>query len=131
MDLQAVGMLFKRGSTISAAEGGCQAEVGGEGNILRSRWWAVLTRVPTVACSMAAAGFAACMGAPPETVLQVSSPKRSRRRSHPRPTPPGSGDRDRTQPRADVRSDRWTGSSSMHCESRTRTVAPLSLCPRG
>ncbi|KAF5316510.1 hypothetical protein D9619_006168 [Psilocybe cf. subviscida] len=39
----AVGMLFKRGSTISAAEGGCQAEVG-------------------VACSMAAAGFAACMG---------------------------------------------------------------------
>ncbi len=26
---QAVGMLFKRGSTISAAEGGCQAEVGG------------------------------------------------------------------------------------------------------
>ncbi|KAG1769496.1 serine dehydratase alpha chain-domain-containing protein [Suillus placidus] len=38
----AVGMLFKRGSTISAAEGGCQAEVG-------------------VACSMASAGFAACM----------------------------------------------------------------------
>ena len=26
---------------------------------------------PIVACSMAAAGFAACMGAPPETVLQV------------------------------------------------------------
>ena len=25
-------MLFKRGSTISAAEGGCQAEVGGEAN---------------------------------------------------------------------------------------------------
>jgi L-serine deaminase len=25
----AIGMLFKRGSTISAAEGGCQAEVGG------------------------------------------------------------------------------------------------------
>ena len=49
----AIGMLFKRGSTISAAEGGCQAEVG-------------------VACSMAAAGFAACMGASPETVLQVS-----------------------------------------------------------
>ncbi|KAJ3782875.1 serine dehydratase alpha chain-domain-containing protein [Lentinula aff. detonsa] len=38
----AIGMLFKRGSTISAAEGGCQAEVG-------------------VACSMAAGGFAACM----------------------------------------------------------------------
>ncbi|KZV85702.1 L-serine ammonia-lyase [Exidia glandulosa HHB12029] len=48
----AVGMLFKRGSTISAAEGGCQAEVG-------------------VACSMASAGFAACMGASPEIVLQV------------------------------------------------------------
>ena len=30
--VQAVGMLFKRGSTISAAEGGCQAEVGGEAN---------------------------------------------------------------------------------------------------
>ena len=30
--IQAVGMLFKRGSTISAAEGGCQAEVGGELN---------------------------------------------------------------------------------------------------
>jgi L-serine deaminase len=28
-NVQAVGMLFKRGSTISAAEGGCQAEVGG------------------------------------------------------------------------------------------------------
>ncbi|EMD38868.1 hypothetical protein CERSUDRAFT_92905 [Gelatoporia subvermispora B] len=50
---KAVGMLFKRGSTISAAEGGCQAEVG-------------------VACSMASAGFAACMGASPETVLQAA-----------------------------------------------------------
>ncbi|KAH8116427.1 L-serine ammonia-lyase, partial [Phellopilus nigrolimitatus] len=49
----AIGMLFKRGSTISAAEGGCQAEVG-------------------VACSMASAGFAACMGATPETVLQAA-----------------------------------------------------------
>ncbi|GAW08126.1 l-serine partial [Lentinula edodes] len=49
----AIGMLFKRGSTISAAEGGCQAEVG-------------------VACSMAAGGFAACMGASPETVLQAA-----------------------------------------------------------
>ncbi|KAF5369230.1 hypothetical protein D9757_010038 [Collybiopsis confluens] len=49
----AIGMLFKRASTISAAEGGCQAEVG-------------------VACSMAAAGFAACMGASPETVLQAA-----------------------------------------------------------
>ncbi|KAI5894971.1 L-serine ammonia-lyase [Schizophyllum commune H4-8] len=49
----AIGMLFKRGSTISAAEGGCQAEVG-------------------VACSMASAGFAACMGASPETVMQAA-----------------------------------------------------------
>ncbi|KAG8836086.1 hypothetical protein FRC17_010019 [Serendipita sp. 399] len=49
----AIGMLFKRGSTISAAEGGCQAEVG-------------------VACSMAAGAFAACMGAPPEVVLQAA-----------------------------------------------------------
>jgi Serine dehydratase alpha chain len=44
-------MLFKRGSTISAAEGGCQAEVG-------------------VACSMAAGALAACLGAPPAVVLQ-------------------------------------------------------------
>lgn len=42
-DKTAVGMLYKRGATISAAEGGCMAEVG-------------------VASSMAAAGFAACMG---------------------------------------------------------------------
>ncbi|KAF9078109.1 L-serine ammonia-lyase [Rhodocollybia butyracea] len=49
----AIGMLFKRGSTISAAEGGCQAEVG-------------------VACSMAAGGFAACMVPSPETVLQAA-----------------------------------------------------------
>ncbi|KAF8343428.1 serine dehydratase alpha chain-domain-containing protein [Amanita rubescens] len=49
----AIGMLFKRGSTISAAEGGCQAEVG-------------------VACSMASAGFAACMGASPEIILQAA-----------------------------------------------------------
>ncbi|KAJ7281745.1 L-serine ammonia-lyase [Mycena rebaudengoi] len=53
----AVGMLFKRGSTISAAEGGCQAEVGGELH------WLV---------RMASAGFAACMGASPETVLQAA-----------------------------------------------------------
>jgi L-serine deaminase len=45
----AIGSLFKRGATISAAEGGCQAEVG-------------------VACSMAAAGFAACLGGSPEVV---------------------------------------------------------------
>jgi L-serine deaminase len=66
-------MLFKRGSTISAAEGGCQAEVGGE-----EYFFCTLGSVdkdPVVACSMAAAGFAACMGAPPETVLQVSRPQ--------------------------------------------------------
>ena len=32
-------------------------------------------RTDAVACSMASAGFAACMGASPETVLQVSSLK--------------------------------------------------------
>lgn len=31
----------------------------------------VLTSFDAVACSMASAGFAACMGASPETVLQV------------------------------------------------------------
>lgn len=49
----AIGMLYKRGATISAAEGGCMAEVG-------------------VACSMAAGAFAACMGAAPETVEQAA-----------------------------------------------------------
>ncbi|RYP16634.1 hypothetical protein DL765_005025 [Monosporascus sp. GIB2] len=49
----AIGMLYKRGATISAAEGGCMAEVG-------------------VACSMAAGAFAACMGASPETVEQAA-----------------------------------------------------------
>ncbi|KAF2152796.1 serine dehydratase [Myriangium duriaei CBS 260.36] len=49
----AIGMLYKRGATISAAEGGCMAEVG-------------------VACSMAAGAFAACMGARPETVAQAA-----------------------------------------------------------
>lgn len=44
-----IGMLVRRGATISAAEGGCQAEVG-------------------VACSMAAAGFAAVLGGSPETI---------------------------------------------------------------
>lgn len=47
----AVGMLFKRGASISAAEMGCQGEVG-------------------VACSMAAAGFTAVMGG---TVEQVEN----------------------------------------------------------
>ncbi|GAM87582.1 hypothetical protein ANO11243_056090 [Dothideomycetidae sp. 11243] len=49
----AIGMLYKRGATISAAEGGCMAEVG-------------------VACSMAAGAFAACMGARPETIAQAA-----------------------------------------------------------
>ncbi|KAF3767934.1 L-serine ammonia-lyase [Cryphonectria parasitica EP155] len=49
----AIGMLYKRGATISAAEGGCMAEVG-------------------VACSMAAGAFAACMGASPETIEQAA-----------------------------------------------------------
>ncbi|KIW24549.1 L-serine ammonia-lyase [Cladophialophora immunda] len=49
----AIGMLYKRGATISAAEGGCMAEVG-------------------VACSMAAGAFAACMGASPEAVEQAA-----------------------------------------------------------
>ncbi|SCZ98556.1 BZ3500_MvSof-1268-A1-R1_Chr3-1g05462 [Microbotryum saponariae] len=49
----AVGMLYKRGATISAAEGGCMAEVG-------------------VASSMAAAGFTACMGGSPQQILQAA-----------------------------------------------------------
>ena len=49
----AIGMLYKRGATISAAEGGCMAEVG-------------------VACSMAAGAFAACMGGSPETIEQAA-----------------------------------------------------------
>ncbi|KAF5337754.1 hypothetical protein D9757_014973 [Collybiopsis confluens] len=56
----AIGMLFKRASTISAAEGGCQAEVG----VPPSE-----RHVSAVACSMAAAGFAASS---PETVLQAA-----------------------------------------------------------
>ncbi|OLY78411.1 L-serine dehydratase [Smittium mucronatum] len=47
----AIGMLYKRGASISAAEMGCQGEVG-------------------VACSMSAAGFAAVMGA---TLKQVEN----------------------------------------------------------
>ena len=49
----AIASLFKRGATISAAEGGCMAEVG-------------------VACSMAAGAYAACMGASPETIEQAA-----------------------------------------------------------
>lgn len=49
----AIGMLFKRGATLSAAEGGCMAEVG-------------------VATAMAAAGFVAVLGGSPQKVLQAS-----------------------------------------------------------
>ncbi|UZJ56993.1 hypothetical protein CBS101457_006313 [Exobasidium rhododendri] len=49
----ALAMLYKRGATISAAEGGCMAEVG-------------------VACSMAAGAFSACMGATPEIIEQAA-----------------------------------------------------------
>ncbi|KAJ3821872.1 serine dehydratase beta chain-domain-containing protein [Lentinula raphanica] len=65
----AIGMLFKRGSTISAAEGGCQAEVGGKfaNELIRTR-----CECFAVACSMAAGGFAACMVTSPETVLQAA-----------------------------------------------------------
>ena len=53
-------MLFKRGSTISAAEGGCQAEVGGK--LFRGSFRDGCSQLLLVACSMASAGFAACMG---------------------------------------------------------------------
>jgi hypothetical protein len=57
-------MLFKRGSTISAAEGGCQAEVGGECSTRCNFFFVAGDNDMTdlVACSMASAGFAACMG---------------------------------------------------------------------
>jgi L-serine dehydratase len=45
-----IGALFKRGSTISAAMGGCQAEIG-------------------VSSAMAAAGLTECLGGTPEQVL--------------------------------------------------------------
>ncbi len=45
-----IGSLFKKGSTISAAMGGCQAEIG-------------------VSSAMAAAGLAECMGGSPQQVL--------------------------------------------------------------
>ncbi|GAA6015043.1 hypothetical protein JCM11491_001638 [Sporobolomyces phaffii] len=49
----AIGMLYKRGATISAAEGGCMAEVG-------------------VSTSMAAGAFTACMGGSPAQILQAA-----------------------------------------------------------
>ncbi len=45
----AIGLLYKRNASLSAAEMGCQGEVG-------------------VACSMAAGGLAACMGGTPEQI---------------------------------------------------------------
>ncbi|GAA5824056.1 hypothetical protein JCM11251_001503 [Rhodosporidiobolus azoricus] len=49
----AIGMLYKRGATISAAEGGCMAEVG-------------------VASSMAAGAYTACLGGTPAQILQAA-----------------------------------------------------------
>lgn len=49
----AIGMLYKRGATISAAEGGCQAEIG-------------------VASSMAAGALTACMGGTPKQVCAAA-----------------------------------------------------------
>jgi L-serine dehydratase len=48
-----IGSLFKKGATISAAMGGCQAEIG-------------------VSSSMAAAGLTACQGGNPEQVLMAA-----------------------------------------------------------
>lgn len=48
-----IGSLFKKGSTISAAMGGCQAEIG-------------------VSSSMAAAGLTACQGGSPRQVLMAA-----------------------------------------------------------
>jgi len=49
----AVGLLYKRNASLSAAEMGCQGEVG-------------------VACSMAAAGLAACMGGTPSQIANAA-----------------------------------------------------------
>jgi L-serine dehydratase len=49
----AVGALFKKGATLSAAMGGCQAEIG-------------------VSSAMAAAGLAQCLGGTPERVLMAA-----------------------------------------------------------
>jgi L-serine dehydratase len=48
-----IGMLFKNGATISAAMGGCQAEIG-------------------VSSAMAAAGLTECLGGSPEQCLQAA-----------------------------------------------------------
>ena len=49
----AIGLLYKRNASLSAAEMGCQGEVG-------------------VACSMAAAGLAACMGGTPRQIANAA-----------------------------------------------------------
>jgi L-serine dehydratase len=49
----AIGLLYKRNASLSAAEMGCQGEVG-------------------VACSMAAAGLAACMGGTPAQIANAA-----------------------------------------------------------
>jgi L-serine dehydratase len=48
-----IGCIFKKGATISAAMGGCQAEIG-------------------VSSAMAAAGLAACLGASPRQALMAA-----------------------------------------------------------
>jgi L-serine dehydratase len=48
-----IGCIFKKGATISAAMGGCQAEIG-------------------VSSAMAAAGLAECLGATPRQVLMAA-----------------------------------------------------------
>ncbi|KAG9031748.1 hypothetical protein FRB95_002353 [Tulasnella sp. JGI-2019a] len=70
----AIGMLFKRGATISAAEGGCMAEVGVACAMAVRDIFPIIdvfeltikTRV------MQAAGFAATMGASPRIITQAA-----------------------------------------------------------
>ena len=66
----AVGMLFKRGATISAAEGGCMAEVGVACSMAVGLTFEGLD-VPADATSQAA-GIAACLGAEPGVILQAA-----------------------------------------------------------
>lgn len=83
----AVGMLFKRGATISAAEGGCMAEVGVACSMAVSAHPLVLlvalqppwSIYENKACSdhlvliqTQAAGLAACLGAEPAVILQAA-----------------------------------------------------------
>lgn len=72
----AIGMLYKRGATISAAEGGCMAEVGVASSMVRSaassaesRACADLVFLPS---AQAAAGFTACLGGSPQMILQAA-----------------------------------------------------------